>query len=106
MIRGKFSPKYSFDNEGKLIVDYCMEILLPLSPYNDLFVKMTDHQMTNFYEKLGKLQDALKEAKSEVDPVKAAEILEKQFGDDFPIPPKPTTGKTQSRVIGTSNDSA
>jgi hypothetical protein len=106
VLRGKFSPKYSFDNNGNLVVDYRMEILLPVSPYTDLFVKMTDNQMTNVYDKLGSLQNALKEAKSEVDPVKAAELLEKQFGDDFPIPPKPATGKTQSRVISTHSDSA
>ena len=46
-----------------------------------------------FKEKLEKLLKGLEDAKSKVDPVDAAQILQKYFGSDFPVPPKSTIGK-------------
>lgn len=105
-IRNHFIPKYSFDSEGNLITDYRLTTNLPVSPFSDMFEKMTDKQMTAFYEKLGNLLNALTLARNELDPVVAAETLVKYFGSDFPIPPKPDTGETKSRVISTHSDSA
>lgn len=70
-----------------------LKVELPVEPKPDLFEKMTPKQMKNFKQQLESLLLALRDAKNKVDPVDAAEILQKQFGQDFPIPPRPSTGK-------------
>ncbi|PJW18891.1 nucleotidyltransferase [Geobacillus sp. WSUCF-018B] len=80
---------------------------LPVPPYTDLFEKMTNKQMETFKEKLEKLLTALQEAKSEVDPVEACKTLQKQFGDDFPVPEIEETGERKDRpAIITESSSA
>lgn len=70
-----------------------LKVHLPVEPRPELFEKMTPKQMETFKERLGVLLDKLQEAKDHSDPTDAAEILRTQFGDDFPVPPKSTTGK-------------
>jgi hypothetical protein len=56
---------------------------------------------------LGKLADALGQAGEETDPVKASKLLQKYFGDDFPVPePEDTGTKTKAPAILTSSSSA
>ncbi|MED4284979.1 nucleotidyltransferase [Priestia megaterium] len=69
-----------------------LKVELPVKPYPELFQKMTPKQMVTFKERLGTLLDKLQEAKDHSDPTDAAEILQTQFGSDFPVPPRSTTG--------------
>jgi len=69
-----------------------LKVDLPVKPYPELFQKMTSKQMVTFKERLETLLDKLQEAKDQSDPTDAAEILQSQFGSDFPIPPRSTTG--------------
>ncbi|WP_099364497.1 nucleotidyltransferase domain-containing protein [Fredinandcohnia onubensis] len=84
-----------------------LRVYLPVDPKPELFEKMTHKQMKTFKEKLEDLLEALEDAKEKTDPTEAAEILQNQFGDDFPIPTKSATGKkaTAAAVI-TSSESA
>lgn len=77
-------------------------IYSPVAPYADMLERMTDVQMADLKEKLGKLRDALTEAESQPDTREACIILKKQFGDDFPVPEKSeTTNIISSGVIST-----
>ncbi|MFF0828706.1 nucleotidyltransferase [Brevibacillus sp. NPDC003359] len=84
--------------EGEVKSYSRLSVDLPVEPYPELFVKMTNKQMETFKEKLEEFKTALRDAKSKADPVDAAEILQKQFGTDFPVPPRPTTGKRSMAV--------
>ncbi|MGM0580546.1 MAG: nucleotidyltransferase domain-containing protein [Bacteroidota bacterium] len=81
---------------------------LPVPPYNDLFEKMkkNEKQTTRFKEKLKSLRDDLIKASSETDPVEACKLLRRQFGDDFPIPPKETTGQKRNIAVVGSTEQA
>jgi hypothetical protein len=80
-----------------------IDVELPVPPNNDLFAKMTDNQCEDFKERLQTLVDNLKKAEKEPDPHDACKILKREFGDDFPIPPKETTGQyRKAAVVGTS----
>lgn len=81
-------------------------VRMPTPPHNDLFEKMTDNQMATFEERLISLNDDLKLALEEVDPVEACKILRRQFGDDFPIPPKEDTGQKKKLAVTTHSASA
>jgi hypothetical protein len=101
-VLGRFVMHYSpaKGNYRRLIVS------LPVEPWNDLFEHMSDAQITDFEEKLTRLRDALDEAADATDPVETCKKLNRQFGDDFPIPEKSETAKQQSRAIITSSVSA
>ncbi|MED2974078.1 nucleotidyltransferase [Fictibacillus sp. B-59209] len=87
-----FEPEYVYvDGEYQSMPR--LKVELPVEPRPELFEKMTPKQMKTFKEKLESLLTALQEAKYELDPTDAAELLRNQFGDDFPVPPKPSTGK-------------
>lgn len=81
-------------------------IKLPVDPGSDLLDKMTNLQMADFKTKLSQLLAALDEAKDEVDPVAACETLQKQFGTEFPVPPKDTTAKKSGLAVVSSSASA
>jgi len=66
-------------------------VKLPVAPYCDLFEKITDNHMVSFKRKLESLSNVLNEAQSEPDPSEACQKLQKEFGDDFPIPTKAET---------------
>lgn len=84
-----------------------LRVNLPVAPEPELFEKMTSKQMETFKEKLEDLLKSLVEAKETVDPTEAAEILQKQFGIDFPIPTKSSTGKkAMAPAVITSSESA
>jgi hypothetical protein len=83
-----------------------IRVYLPVPPGNDLFEKMTDQQCKDFKEKLEKLRDALSEAEKEPDPHEACKILRKQFGDDFPVPPKEDTGQNRKKAVAGTSESA
>ena len=82
-------------------------VKLPVPPYNDLFEKMTDTQCANFKDKLERLRDALDFAiNSTTDPHEACKRLEKEFGDDFPIPTKEETARYSRPAMVGSMESA
>lgn len=91
-------------NNGEAL--FRLNAQLPVTPYNDLFEKMTDTQMTTFKEKLENLRDALEAARDEVDPYEACKILQKQFGDDFPVPEIKETAQRRAPAIVSSSSSA
>ena len=63
-----------------------LRVTLDISPNNDLFEKMNQQQMLDFQNQLKRFKEALETAKSEKDAVKASEMLQKEFGDDFEVP--------------------
>lgn len=81
-----------------------LKVNLPVTPFSDLMAGMTRLQMENFKGKLESLCDALGKAYDEGVPEEACKCLQKQFGDDFPVPPKAATAKTVvAPVISTGN---
>lgn len=103
-IINNFNPEVVQDDEGIINVVDRLKVNLPAEPHPDLFIKMTNNQMEKFKDKLNILLEKMEEAKEKADPIDAAEILQTQFGQDFPVPPRPTTGKraTQQAVIPSS----
>jgi hypothetical protein len=83
-----------------------LEVILPVAPGCDLFEKMTNPQMVDFKAKLLILYSAIKESQETADPVKACEVLRKQFGDDFPVPSRSETGQKRSPAIISCGSSA
>ena len=94
------------DGEYKLMPR--LKVYLPVEPRPELFEKMTFPQMKRFKEKLEILLEALETAREKLDPIDAAEILQNHFGSDFPVPPRPTTGKKSaaSAVIPSSESAS
>lgn len=79
-----------------------LEIWLPVETRCDLLKEVSDIQMQDFKAKLTKLRDALNDANKEADTHEACKLLEAQFGEDFPIPPKSnTTQKNSGSIIPT-----
>jgi hypothetical protein len=93
------------DKDG--IMQYRLKVQLPVQPFNDLFAKMTDIQMTKFKKKLENFRDELVEAQSETDPHEACLILQKEYGDDFPVPDiEETAQKRKGPAIVSSSSAA
>lgn len=86
--------------------DNRIRVSLPVPPGNDLFIKMTEQQCKTLKEKLQSLWDALVAAEKETDPHEACKILRKQFGEDFPVPPKEDTGQSRNRAVSGTSESA
>lgn len=81
-------------------------VKLPVEPGTDLFAKITNTQMKRLKERLTDLSNALKEAINEPQPEKACAILQKQFGKEFPVPPKEETAKATAAPYVSSGTSA
>lgn len=98
------SFNYRFNDDGEW--EERLEVNLPTPPYNDIYKKMTGGQMKNFKSKLESLLDSLKEARVEIDPVKACEMLQKEFGEDFPVPTKKESAQQRGPSIMVDHSSA
>ena len=84
-----------------------LRVTMPVPPWDDPFLRMTNRQMSVFKGKLERLLAKLKYAEQdEVDPVDACKELRKVFGDDFLVPDPEKTGKTKARAILSSSTSA
>ncbi|CAK0781778.1 Nucleotidyltransferase [Gammaproteobacteria bacterium] len=83
-----------------------LQIWLPVQPYCDLLENVIDNQMVDFKKRLTKLHDTLNDADKEADTHEACKLLQAQFGDDFPVPPKSSTTKMTSGSIIPSGRSA
>lgn len=98
----RFQPKYADGNWYERL-----EVKLPVAPYCDLFEKMTDSQMTTFKEKLVALLASIHKAQEKADPIEACKLLhDEQFGEDFPVPDRPSTGQKRPPAIVSSSSSA
>lgn len=73
-----------------------LEVKLPVTPKSDLFEKMTEKQMGDFKEKLTNLRESLDKAKDDESLKSACKTLNKEFGDDFPIPEDDNGGSDKS----------
>ncbi len=67
---------------------------------------MTTGQMTTWRERLLALQDRLKDVQNEVDPVEACKTMQREFGDEFPVPEKKETAEPKRRAVTSSGVSA
>lgn len=83
-----------------------LAIELPVSPFNDLMSKMTNNQMKDFQEKLKKLNEELKAARTEELPEVACKKMRGQFGDEFPIPDKEDTARKTNKAPYVSTGSS
>lgn len=92
------------NEDGKVL--YRLTVQLPVQPFNDLFEKMTNIQMTNFKLQLENLRDAMTKARDETDPREACKILQRQFGDDFPVPDIEETAQKRGPAIISSSSAA
>ena len=81
-IKWEFQPTYDVDDD---VIYYTIKTGLIVKPYNNLFEKMTNKQMDDFYNKVVECEELLEEVVTEGRRDKACEILRKIWGDDFPI---------------------
>ncbi|HXM49589.1 MAG TPA: nucleotidyltransferase [Pyrinomonadaceae bacterium] len=78
----------------------------PTPEYEDMFGCLSDEEMDSLKVRYDVMAKALREADEVTDPVEACEVLEKIFGDDFPIPEaEETAKKTYAPAIVTSSSS-
>ncbi len=78
----------------------------PTPEHEDMFVRLTEDEITALKVRYGVMSGALKAAREETDPVEACKILQKIFGSDFPVPEhEDTAKKTSSPAIVTSSSS-
>lgn len=85
---------------------YRLRVNLPVAPYNDIFAKMTDGQMTTFRERLIQMRDCLDEVINDPDEVSACKRMQKLFGEEFAVPKKEDTAQSGGRAIAKSGVSA
>lgn len=83
-----------------------LHVYLPTAPYCDLMERVTDIQMAEFKRKLNKLHSVLVDADKEADTHEACHLLNEQFGEDFPVPPKSNTTKKTTGSITPTGRSA
>ena len=77
-----------------------LKVVLPVKPHTDVYERVSNIQMEDFKNKLLKLEAALTDAIETSDLNEATKILNKQFGDDFPIvEQKETAENFGSRAI-------
>ena len=74
----------SYDNsESKYY--YTISQKLFVSPYNDLFSKMTKKQQNDFHDKICNMIDKLENAEKQTKKAEACRILTEVFGSEFPV---------------------
>lgn len=64
---------------------HVLSTALPVEPGNDLFEKMTDKQMENFYQKVASMSANLDDVKTKEKKADACSILVNLFDADFPV---------------------
>lgn len=102
-IKNTFSVKeYSVERKEFL---YKIEVNLPVKPNTNVFLKMTDIQVTEFKKKIDKLVDDLNDVKKESDIIEQCTKLNKIFGDDFTIPAKENESKAQRNFVPSTSAS-
>lgn len=81
-IKNNFNNKYDEESNSfkKSVITP-----LPVEPKKNVYYKMTLNQLDNFYYKVETLLEALEAADNEDSEHEASKILQKVFGDDFPL---------------------
>ena len=97
----------SFSDSGKPL--YRIKLPLPdcldFESDNDVFIKMSDAQMTDFKDKISKLKTDLTDERDEVDEQEQYKKLNKIFGDDFEVPKSEVSAKKQFNYVPHSSAS-
>ncbi|WP_046180577.1 nucleotidyltransferase domain-containing protein [Domibacillus tundrae] len=93
-------------NSETAVSEERLRVELPTPTYNDIYEKMSAGQMSSFKEKLQNFLDKIREAQEETDPVEAAKIMKKEFGDDFPVPEESATAERKGAPILSDTSSA
>ena len=70
-----------------------LEVTLPVKPWTDVYCKVSNIQMQDFYDKLVHLKEELEEVISTSDLQEATKIINKQFGNEFPSVAQEETAK-------------
>ena len=83
-----------------------IHINLPVHPHSDLLGNMTSLQMDDFVNRLESLKEALEESISLACTHEAAKRLQNQFGDEFEVPDKESTGEKSKPAIVPAGTSA
>ncbi len=83
-----------------------ISIKLPVTPFNDLFEKMSDNQKADLKIKLKKLNEVLDGAINGIDPHEDAKNIQEFLGGDFPVPNKKDTAQNRPKPFITSSHSA
>lgn len=83
-----------------------LAVTLPTKPYSDVYEGMSNSQMQEFKNKLEDLKENLEKANNEIDIVEACTILQKSFGEDFPVPSEEETSMVKSRTMIPDHSSA
>lgn len=91
-IKNEFTLSWNSQDEKYY---HIIATVLPVEPGNDLFEKMTDKQMENFYQKVVSMSTKLDDVKTKEKKADACSILVNLFGTDFPV----TVDKS---MVGTS----
>lgn len=100
-IKGMFLYQ-KYQNERSL---YRINLNLPVTPETDVFFKMTDIQMSDFKDEIEVLLSDLEEVRNEAEVVEQCEKLKEIFGDDFKVPEKQDTAKTQACMFAPNSSS-
>ena len=88
--RWEYDDLKALKNLTESIINYFnfqsrINVSLPVPPYNDLFEKMSDRQMSNYKIKLVGLRSELIRAEEAHNILSACQILQGVFGSDFPV---------------------
>lgn len=90
-IRDSFKSELDF---ADLTFYKVAEVKLPVAPKKNVYYKMTNKQLNNFYNRVCDLVEALEAAQTEESISESCEILKKVFGD-FPILSETVKSSTQ-----------
>ena len=78
---------------------YRVSVGLPKEPWRDIFDGSSVDTGTQLYNKLSNLKEKLIEAEGLSNERKQCEILNKLFGDDFPVPDPPKGGTNTKKAV-------
>lgn len=81
-LKNSFSLVYD-SKVGKFY--YIISQKLFVSPYNELFEKMTKKQQNDFHDKICNMMDKLEKAESQTKKAEACRIMTEIFGSEFPV---------------------
>lgn len=82
---------------------YSISVSLPVTPYKDIFSENSKAVGTLLKTRFEKLLDVLKEVDEKETLKEKTELLQKQFGEDFPIAEDSSSKKNEGRVAATTS---
>lgn len=93
------SSYFIYQGDGK----YNIRVDLPVIPYRDIFSENSKTVGTQLKKRLEKLFDVLIEVDEKEKLKDKTELLQKQFGKDFPIAEDSTNSKNEGRIAATTS---